>query len=596
MNIADIFFGAHIDTSTLSTEAIKGGGFAGQAGGTSLGSSLSAAFRKSFSGDELGKGLIQGLGLAGGLGIAKIVGEFVDVIGDAISAAREDQVSIQKLGTSLRDNVKDWDGNTTAIERVIKARQALGFSDEDQRNSLALLVGATHDVTKALTIERTAMDLVRYEATQGKVISLADASEALTKVEAGSYRILKSLGIQLGKNATQQDALNAVQKIANGQAEDYAQTNEGKLLVSQVALGEALEKLGYVIMPAVTSIMVDAANAASFLADSLGIVAGTTPEQSTVDAWDSFLQPFTAKGINNFLDFITPWDGVNNAIREETAKTAEAINNTTGSMSDATYEAVRSVGMAGKAVIEMGSQVRNYSASTYDQWVKTVDGIVTEANKLIDQAFAPIEAHTQLMADNAETAAARRIIASDKSSKAEIAAAKRTLTSTTKDTAEQLLLLASTGNTNSKAYKTGLANLEKYAAGTTGSTKKYLDGVIAKIKEVERVGAVVPVNFVVGYYSDPDYTKHGKAAGGPVLTGVPYLVNENTPRSEWFVPTEPGTIVNPEQAAKAAFGGGGGNTNITIALPGNRSPDPFETARELQRLADFGMLSPRPTA
>ncbi|MFV0384873.1 phage tail tape measure protein [Paracoccus sp. (in: a-proteobacteria)] len=39
-----------------------------------------------------------------------------------------------------------------------------------------------------------------------------------------------------------------------------------------------------------------------------------------------------------------------------------------------------------------------------------------------------------------------------------------------------------------------------------------------------------------------------RAAGGPVRAGHPYLVNETTPRSEWFVPSGSGGILNVSQA------------------------------------------------
>ena len=42
-----------------------------------------------------------------------------------------------------------------------------------------------------------------------------------------------------------------------------------------------------------------------------------------------------------------------------------------------------------------------------------------------------------------------------------------------------------------------------------------------------------------------------RAGGGPVRTGLPYLVNENTPRSEWFVPGPSGGILNVSQAQSA---------------------------------------------
>ena len=170
----------------------------------------------------------------------------IGVLGDAVSAAIEEEASIVKLDQALLANIRGWDGNREAIEGVLQARMALGFSDDEQRQSLALLVVATNDTTTALDIQRTAMDLARL-----KGISLMDASNALIKVEGGQYRLLKSLGITLADNATQTDALRAVQVAATGQAEKYATTTGGKLLVAQTKIGEAMETLGTEILPVV---------------------------------------------------------------------------------------------------------------------------------------------------------------------------------------------------------------------------------------------------------------------------------------------------------------------------------------------------------
>ncbi|AUR06977.1 hypothetical protein [Phaeobacter inhibens] len=42
-----------------------------------------------------------------------------------------------------------------------------------------------------------------------------------------------------------------------------------------------------------------------------------------------------------------------------------------------------------------------------------------------------------------------------------------------------------------------------------------------------------------------------RAFGGPVRAGLPYLVNEHTPRSEWFVPSASGGVLNVAQAQTA---------------------------------------------
>jgi len=129
-----------------------------------------------------------------------------------VRSAIDDEASVQRLTSALRANVAGWDGNLDAINKNIEAGMRLGFTDDDLRESLAFLTGATHDIGKAQEIQSTAMDLARF-----KGIDLKSATEALVKVEAGRFRILASLGIQLKAGATQTEALAAVQAIAAGQ-------------------------------------------------------------------------------------------------------------------------------------------------------------------------------------------------------------------------------------------------------------------------------------------------------------------------------------------------------------------------------------------
>ncbi len=64
-----------------------------------------------------------------------------------------------------------------------------------------------------------------------------------------------------------------------------------------------------------------------------------------------------------------------------------------------------------------------------------------------------------------------------------------------------------------------------------------------------------------------------RAGGGPVRMGLPYLVNENTPRSEWFVPSLSGGILNVSQA-QSAF-----RSHLSAIAPG-----PIRRSSELARL------------
>lgn len=67
-----------------------------------------------------------------------------------------------------------------------------------------------------------------------------------------------------------------------------------------------------------------------------------------------------------------------------------------------------------------------------------------------------------------------------------------------------------------------------------------------------------------------------RAGGGPVQAGSAYLVNENTPNSEIFVPSVSGAILNVAQAQAALRGGQSGGSfsfNPTINVGGNVTQD-----------------------
>ena len=197
--------------------------------------------------------------LGGALGsVAKIaagalvvgIGAAVAGLGLAVKAAAEEEKGIARLNASLKANVKGFDGSTAAIEKAIKVGEAKAFSDDAQRASMALLVGATKDVGKAQTLMATAMDLARL-----KGISLEEASSALIKVEGGQFRSLKALGIVLKEGATATDALAAVQAVAAGQAEAYGKTTAGAFEAFNLAISNVVEDIGAFLLPMVTDLV-----------------------------------------------------------------------------------------------------------------------------------------------------------------------------------------------------------------------------------------------------------------------------------------------------------------------------------------------------
>lgn len=180
---------------------------------------------------------------AGAVGlVADAASQLIGKLGDAQAAFREDEASQARLRASLAANVPAYTGNTDAIEKVLASRMRLGFSDDEQRASLAQLVTRTKDASKAMEIQATAMDLARLRG-----ISLESATNLLGKAYSGNIGALARAGIAVDKNATATQALAAVQKAAKGQAEAFANTSEGRVAASQIRVEDAMERVGLVV-------------------------------------------------------------------------------------------------------------------------------------------------------------------------------------------------------------------------------------------------------------------------------------------------------------------------------------------------------------
>jgi hypothetical protein len=218
-----------------------------------------------------------GVGLGVGIGAGTMafnalstgVGFAVDVLGDAVTAAMEEEAAIATLTRAIEENDRAWDGNIDAVEDVIDARQALAFADDEQRDSLQRLVSVTGDINKALELQRTAMDLARLRG-----MDLATAGDLIGKVYAGNLGTLSRYGIVLAKGTTATEALAEIQRRAAGQAEAYADTTQGRFLQAQLAMNNAMEELGTLILPVVSELAVFAAGALRELGRVIGEVTG----------------------------------------------------------------------------------------------------------------------------------------------------------------------------------------------------------------------------------------------------------------------------------------------------------------------------------
>lgn len=227
--------------------------------------------------DGLKGSVLTGLGLGAGVAgftlVTSAIGTAAGVLADATRAAIEDEASIRKLTQTLTENVPAWNGSLASIDAFVKKGQALAFTDDAIREAVGKLTVSTGDVGKALDLTRLSMDLARL-----KGIDLATATDYINKALGGQVGALRRVLPFIDKNATSTQALAAIQKAAQGQADSYAQTTDGRLTKAQIALDEAMERLGYITMPAVASaaqVVADAANGLIPVIDELaGAVGG----------------------------------------------------------------------------------------------------------------------------------------------------------------------------------------------------------------------------------------------------------------------------------------------------------------------------------
>lgn len=512
--------------------------------------------------DNLGKSKgFQSIAMGVGVGIgaqlwSQASGQIVSAIGDAVEAAKEEEVSIQKLGSALKANVENYNGNTDAIERVLAARMKLGFSDDEQRDSLAKLVAATHDVNKALEIQRTAMDLARF-----KGISLADATDALTKVEAGSFRILKSLGITLKDNATQTEALAAVQRVASGQAEDYANTNTGKLLVAQVKVGEAMEKFGTSILPLVADATSAAADAITGLSDAYGLLSGQMPattqavEETAVALLDLGSKlPFVGSTFKAFGD----------VAEANMTKVAATTETATGKAADDLDIATGKTDELGDHLGDLADTADTETRSTAGSFESMTERIVDSTNQLIDDAFDPIEERLEVQGQHMETLADIQKRESAKGRKA-IHDANSDIIDDLDDQAKNLTKLG-------KRHKLTARDVDQYEADVKKAYKAMgknippeIQKVIAKLRTLSGFDGK-STTYTVRIATGGKGAHKGRAIGGPVSAHETYLVGEKGP--ELFTSDKSGTIIPNDKLPKTSGGmhvaAAGGQFAITV--------------------------------
>jgi hypothetical protein len=517
------------------------------------------------------KGFAIGVGVAAGAAAFSLLSQAasgaVDFFGDATKAALEEEDSIQKLGTALRANVPAWDGNTKAIERVLAARMALGFSDDEQRDSLAILVARTGDVTKALDIERAAMDLARLRS-----IPLAEATKAISMGMMGTGRALKELGINVKDYASGQEILTAIQKKAAGQAQDYANTNSGKLLKSQVEVGEAMERFGAATLPAVVVATEDAAGVVTGLASAFDLLQGKIPQ--TADEIQS-----TTSGIADLtrgLAFLFPGLGA-------MADTLDAIGTASAGMEGKVADDLAAVDRALAGTADQSkdtARVMRHSAASislgYDELRVS---IADDAKGIIDDFFDPLETRAELFDTRSRLRADMESLRLAKS-KTDHRNASDDIIQALDDQATALTTIGDKGKLTRKDVEAFAADVKAAYKGMGKTVPTELQKILDKLYQLANFQSLpidirVTSRIVRPGTGGKSGGKGRLASGGPVDPGEVYRVGENGP--EWFVSDKAGDILPNGVSPVAAPTGRGGVAGTTLNLTVNVAASPGMT-------------------
>jgi hypothetical protein len=193
---------------------------------------------------------------------------------DGVESAIADEKANAQLAATLR-NVAGATDETIAktLEYTRATELATGVTEDELRPSLNRLSIATGDVSKAMELQKLALDV---SAGSGK--SLETVTNALAKAQEGNTASLVRLGIGLSaaqlKTMSMDDVTNSLAETFAGAADTAANTFEGKMTRLGLAFEDVRDTVGGFILDAITPMVETFVSkvmpALASFADSLG--------------------------------------------------------------------------------------------------------------------------------------------------------------------------------------------------------------------------------------------------------------------------------------------------------------------------------------
>lgn len=187
--------------------------------------------------------------VAGGFLLANGLMQAPGILMNMAQGAAEDAASFERLKKAVENTGTPFAQFEGSLNAQISLAQKRAFTDDQARNSLSLLMAQTGDASEAQKRFALAMDLSR-----GAGIDLETASKLLGKVTEENISVLGRYGITMKEGATEADLFGAVQEKFGGQAETFANSAAGQGEAVKIAMSEAQESIGYLLLPAMAAL------------------------------------------------------------------------------------------------------------------------------------------------------------------------------------------------------------------------------------------------------------------------------------------------------------------------------------------------------
>jgi hypothetical protein len=166
-------------------------------------------------------------------------------------AAAEESTQMALLATQLKNSTGATAAQSAAIDAQLTAMSRVSaIADSELRPAFAALAQGTNSVSKAQGLMSTVLD-----TASGTGKSAAEVAQALSRAYQGNFKGIKTLSPEIARmikdHASFVDIVKALNKNYGGMNQTFADSAAGGFAKMKIALDEAKESIGMVLLPIV---------------------------------------------------------------------------------------------------------------------------------------------------------------------------------------------------------------------------------------------------------------------------------------------------------------------------------------------------------